>query len=73
MKYQHLLKLIRKELGTLLRYDERDNVQARFELKPGSPEFAAYYQKHPELEIRRNIEIRGRKETSFKFLYAPHR
>lgn len=32
------------------RYDERNNVQARFELKPGSPEWEEYYQKHPELK-----------------------
>jgi ferredoxin len=32
------------------RFDERDNVQARFELKPGSTEWEKYYQKHPELK-----------------------
>lgn len=30
------------------RYDERDNVQARHELIPGSPEWEQYYQAHPE-------------------------
>ena len=32
------------------RYDERDNVQGRNELNPGSPEWKAYYQNHPEME-----------------------
>jgi reductive dehalogenase len=34
----------------VVRYDERDNVQARHELKPGSPEWEKYYQGHPELK-----------------------
>ena len=32
------------------RYDERDNVQGRHELVPGSPEWEEYYQAHPELK-----------------------
>ena len=32
------------------RYDERNNVQGRHELKPGSPEWEAYYQAHPHLK-----------------------
>lgn len=32
------------------RYDERNNVQARHELVPGSPEWEEYYQAHPELK-----------------------
>lgn len=32
------------------RYDERDNVQARHELVPGSPEWEEYYQAHPKLK-----------------------
>lgn len=31
------------------RYDERDNVQGRHELEPGSPEWEKYYQAHPNL------------------------
>jgi ferredoxin len=32
------------------RYDERNNVQARHELMPGSPEWEEYYKAHPELK-----------------------
>ena len=32
------------------RYDERNNVQGRHELKPGSPEWEEYYQAHPHLK-----------------------
>ncbi|RJE48506.1 hypothetical protein A7K50_09645 [Dehalobacter sp. MCB1] len=34
-----------------MRYDERDNVLSRYdELHPGTPEWEAYYKKHPDLE-----------------------
>jgi reductive dehalogenase len=32
------------------RFDERDNVQGRHELKPGSPEWERYYREHPDLK-----------------------
>ena len=32
------------------RYDERNNVQARHELVPGSPEWEEYYKIHPTLK-----------------------
>ncbi len=32
------------------RFDERDNVQGRHELKPGSPEWERYYHEHPDLK-----------------------
>lgn len=37
-------------VGELERFDERDNVFARSALKPGSPEYQAYYVRYPERE-----------------------
>lgn len=37
-------------VGGLERFDERDNVQARNTLVPGTPEYAAYYAAHPAWE-----------------------
>ncbi len=37
-------------VGPLEKFDERDNVGNRTNLKPGSPEYKAYYAAHPELE-----------------------
>lgn len=37
-------------VGELERFDERDNVFARSALKPGSPEYEAYYARYPERE-----------------------
>ncbi|MBI1988109.1 MAG: hypothetical protein HYS70_07175 [Nitrospinae bacterium] len=37
-------------VGELERFDERDNVFARSALKPGSPEYQAYYARYPERE-----------------------
>ncbi len=34
------------------RYDERDNVQARGALVPGTPEYDEYYGRHPERRRR---------------------
>lgn len=34
----------------LKRFDERDNVQGRHELKPGSPEWEQYYRERPDLK-----------------------
>ncbi len=34
--------------SALTRFDERDNVQARYELIPGTPEWEEYYRIHPE-------------------------
>jgi hypothetical protein len=36
-------------MSSIKRYDERDNVQARDELIPGSPMWKEYYRVHPEL------------------------
>jgi ferredoxin len=33
-------------------YDERDNVQARHELRPGTPEWEEYYKTRPELKAK---------------------
>jgi len=37
-------------MSAIERYDERDNVQARNELIPGSPLWEEYYNIHPELK-----------------------
>jgi ferredoxin len=39
-------------VGRITRFDERDNVQARYELEPDSPEWKEYYGMHPEWENR---------------------
>jgi reductive dehalogenase len=36
--------------GDMTRFDERENVHARYELEPGTPEWETFYQKHPEWE-----------------------
>lgn len=37
-------------VSSLERFDERENVQARNTLEPGSPEYAEFYRRHPEWE-----------------------
>jgi ferredoxin len=41
-----------KVIGELERFDERDNVQARNTLEPGSPSYIEFYARHPEWEAR---------------------
>jgi reductive dehalogenase len=41
-----------KVVGELERFDERDNVQARNTLEPGSADYLEFYARHPELEAR---------------------
>lgn len=36
--------------GKLIRFDERDNVHARHELKPDTPDWKEFYSLHPEWE-----------------------
>ena len=38
------------ETEEIRRYDERNNVQGRLELRPGTPAWEEYYEKHPELK-----------------------
>lgn len=45
-------------VGTLTRFDERDNVQARNGLAPGSDQYRDYYQAHPE-HRKEDDEIRA--------------
>ena len=44
-------------IGGITPFDERDNVQARNTLEPGSEEYTAFYQRHPEWE-KQDQEIR---------------
>ena len=37
-------------VGDMTRFDERENVHARYELEPDTPEWETFYQKHPEWE-----------------------
>ena len=37
-------------IEALERYDERDNVQGRLELTPGTPAWDEYYEKHPMIK-----------------------
>lgn len=39
-----------KVTGEIERFDERDNVQSRNTLEPGTPEYAEFYARHPEWE-----------------------
>jgi len=39
-----------KVVGEIPRFDERENVHARGELDPGTPEWKMFYEKHPEWE-----------------------
>ncbi|MFH1833826.1 MAG: hypothetical protein ABH877_02275, partial [bacterium] len=45
-------------VGTVTRFDERDNVQARYGLAPGSDQYRDYYQAHPEYQ-KEDDEIRA--------------
>jgi ferredoxin len=44
-------------IGQITPFDERDNVQARNTLVPGSKEYTAFYRRHPEWE-KKDQEIR---------------
>ena len=44
-------------VGDITPFDERDNVQARNTLEPGSQEYKEFYQRHPEWE-KQDQEIR---------------
>jgi len=37
-------------VGDMTRFDERENVHARYELEPDTPAWETFYQKHPEWE-----------------------
>src|SRR5512139_1326596 len=37
-------------VGEMGRFDERENVQARNALEPGSEDYKEFYQRHPEWE-----------------------
>ena len=37
-------------VGEMTRFDERENVHARYELEPETPEWETFYKKHPEWE-----------------------
>jgi len=41
-----------KVVGEMERFDERDNVQARNTLEPGSEDYLEFYAKHPEWESK---------------------
>jgi reductive dehalogenase len=51
-----------KVVGELERFDERDNVQARNTLEPGSADYMEFYARHPEWEDRdaETRELSGR-------------
>jgi ferredoxin len=44
-------------LDEITPFDERDNVQARHELDPGTPEWKEYYARHPERE-KKDLETK---------------
>ncbi len=56
--------------GEIERYDERDNVQARGELIPGSENFIEFYGRHPEWAAKDN-EIRATPEFIGSLLDHP--
>ncbi len=56
--------------GEIGRYDERDNIQARGQLQPGSENFIEFYERHPEWEARDN-EIRAIPEFTGSHLDHP--
>ena len=45
-------------VGERTRFDERDNVQARGTLEPGSVDYEAFYARHPEWR-RKDVLIRA--------------
>jgi ferredoxin len=47
-----------KVVGEMERFDERENVQARNTLEPGSEDYKEFYQRHPEWE-KKDRETRG--------------
>ena len=53
--------------GEISPFDERDNVQSRGGLKPGSPEYTEYYKQHSELENRDRLT----REMAGKYIGNP--
>ena len=59
--------------GEIERFDERDNIQARSLLLPGSEDFIEFYKRYPEWEARDNEiravpEFTGKTSTILSFL-----
>ena len=52
-----------KVVEELERFDERDNVQARNTLEPGSPDYIEFYTRHPEWEAKDAVSRELSKKT----------